>query len=136
MNSQYFSQTEFDASFHKLLHYADGRQIAAEIGKTDSWVSKMFNPNHPAASPLFRAAAILVAWIVRSPVQGRLAWKLFKSFVERAVAQAEKSPEAEIEQRLEIAQAALDEVKQMVHGKPDIKWVSQKLVREYREARV
>lgn len=132
MTSQYISQAEFETRFHALLRYRDETAIAEEIGKSESWVSKMFNPNHPAASPLFRAAAILTAWIVRSPQRGRAALRLFVEFVERAVP-SDKTQEKDLAERMEQAQHALCDLWEAAQDMPDIRWQAKELVYQYRK---
>ena len=134
MTSKYFSQTDFDTTFHSVLRYADETYIAEEVGKSKSYISKMLNPNNPTVSVLFRAAAILAAWIARSPARGRLALRAFNTFVLRADVANQGTVSEELAAKLVRAEEELADIRKIVGELPEIRWTTKELVYQYRSA--
>ncbi len=85
MHSKHFPQHEFEMGLNKHLRYKGETAIAELIHISPSMVSQYLNPNDERESPLYKAAAILAAWIEDDETGGTNALTLFNTFVHRAL---------------------------------------------------
>lgn len=84
MQSRHFTQYELEFAIGKCLSFGDEDDIAKGVGKSSGMISQYLDPGCERESPIFKAAAILTAWIDANPDDGQKALQTFNSFVGRA----------------------------------------------------
>lgn len=84
MYSKYFSRDEFEKAVFKCLEHGDEKDLANATDAGYSILCQKFSPDNERESDLFRAAALMAAWLEQDPAGGECALTVFEQFVRRA----------------------------------------------------
>lgn len=84
MYSKYFSREEFEKAIYKCLGHGDEKDLAGATDAGYSILCQKMSPDNERESDLFRAAAVLAAWLEMDPVGGECALTRFEQFIRRA----------------------------------------------------
>lgn len=85
MNSQHFTQYEFEQAIYRTLEHGDEVEIAKILGVSPGLISQYLSPTDERESPLFKAAAILSAMLETNTVGGCKALNLFTTYCKRSL---------------------------------------------------
>lgn len=99
---------------YAILEWGDETQIANGVGKSSSMMAKYLSPEDCHESPLFKAAAILAAWIDGNHQSGNEALRRFIGFVSRAIPGTDTTPEGLILAAVSKVETELADIRQHI----------------------